>query len=348
MYVRRSFPAAITLTNADHFEIKVDLQINYLWQLENRDISDDFSFSESEPVARKASTDSQATRDDGRCIKDDSENAEFKAIPETSTSITSLVGQALSDPASTPLGPVALGPELFVKSVIKHYTEWLEREIINGPIGKERRRREDEARLKGTNPPTPKILVAAALPPMVPDDALWRITEKYGQRQLPTVCRAPTPPTSPYQDASPAKLQSIDELLRRLPSVCNLATRVRMTNEFNAQLREFCVRHSNIFVFVDVGPAMRASSPDYHSACGEVDRAMWADRLDKTNVHPLWEPTISLWQKELAKEAAVPGCLNWVLKEDPKETLNKYEDRKQGVLDRVSERGYFDATKRNP
>lgn len=256
----------------------------------------------------------------------------------------------MSDPSSTPSGPVALGPELFVQSVIKHYTEWLEREIVNGPIGNERRRREDEAKLQGTTAPTRKVLIAAALPPMVPDDALSRITEKYSQEHLPHVCRAPTPPVSPdTQGASPSKVQIIDELLEQSPTMCDLATRVRMTNDFNTQLGEFCARHADLFVFVDIGPAMKASTPHYNSACGEVDRSYWADKQDKTNVHPLWEPAISIWQKELAAAAGVPGSADWKPKEDPRETLKQYEGKKQDVLARVSKEGfnYFTARKRS-
>lgn len=276
----------------------------------------------------------QATPDEGkrneRDVNGQSEDAELTAISEC---LVNLQDPMISDPSSTPSGPHALGPKLFVKSVIKHYTEWLEREIVNGPIGKERCRRVEEARSQGTVAPTCKILIAAALPPIVPDEALSRITEKYTQTHLPEVCRAPTPPRSPQQVASLVTVQSIDDLLKRSPSLCDLATRVQMTNDFNTQLREFCARYPNIFVFVDIGPAMRASTPDYPAAFGEVDRNSWADKLDKTNVHPLWEPTISLWQRELAMAAGVPGCLDWVLKQDPKETLKKYEDKKQGVLD---------------
>lgn len=199
---------------------------------------------------------------------------------------------------------------------------------------------------QGTTTPTRKLLIAAALPPMVPDDALSHITEKYTQAHLPQVCRAPTPPRSPQQVATPVKVQTIDELLKRTPTICDLATRVRMTNDFNAQLQEFCARYPSIFVFLDIGPAMKHSSPDYHSIVGEVDRSSWADTRDKTNVHPLWEPTISLWQKELAVAAGVPGCLDWKTKEDPKETLKKYEEKKLDVLARVSQGSRDHATVR--
>lgn len=335
---------ADALIIADRNQSQVDLQINYLWQLENRIISDS-SFSELELAARSTSARSQATakegKEDDKNVNGQAEDAELLAIPE---SIGSLSALTMSDPSSTPSGPAALGPELFVKSVIRHYTEWLEREIVNGPVGKERRRREIEAEAQGTTSPTRKLLIAAALPPMVPDDALSHITEKYTQAHLPKVCRAPTPPMSPQQVASSVKVQTIDELLKRIPTICDLATRVTMTNDFNAQLREFCARHPSIFVFVDIGPAMKISSPDYHSAFGEVDRSSWADKLDKTNVHPLWEPTICLWQKELATAAGIPGCLDWKMKEDPEETLKKYEGKKQDVLDRVSQEGTIHAT----
>lgn len=308
----------------------------------------DSSFSETELAAGVAPVITKAILEEGKENEKDangqSEDTELTAISE---SIVDVQGLTVSDPSSTPSGRAALGPELFVKSVIMHYTEWLEREIVNGPIGKERHRREEEAKSQGIAAPTRKILIAAALPPIVPDEALSRITEKYTQTHLPEICKAPTPPISPQQAASLVKIQTIDDLLKHSPTVCDLATRVRMTNDFNTQLREFCARYPNIFVFVDISPAMKASTPDYPSAFGEVDRREWGDKRDTTNVHPLWEETIPLWQKELAMAAGVPGCLEWELKEDPEETRKQYQDKKQAVLDRLQRDGSNHATIRS-
>lgn len=75
-----------------------------------------------------------------------------------------------------------------MQAVVKAYTSWLEREIVNGPIGQriresaKRRQAMERGETRGKVPPPGKILVAGALPPLVDDETLHRIPEKYVER----------------------------------------------------------------------------------------------------------------------------------------------------------------------
>lgn len=148
---------------------QVDLQINYLWQLQNKPLSH-LSFSPSPDVA---SSTTQPI--------DDTDAGDDQPNPALQRSV-------LARATETSLTGPALGPELFVQAVIKAYTFFLEREIVNGPIGE--RLRENAARRQaiqagsttGKLPPPGKVLVAAALPPLVEDEILPRIPEKYVER----------------------------------------------------------------------------------------------------------------------------------------------------------------------
>ncbi|KAI9637735.1 uncharacterized protein MKK02DRAFT_32519 [Dioszegia hungarica] len=143
----------------------VDLQINYLWQLQNKPLSH-LSFE----TPTSASTSQSETETD-----------EEDQTPGLSRTV-------LARATETSLTGPALGPELFVKAVAKAYISFLEREIVNGPIGE--RLRESAARRRaiqageatGKIPPPGKMLVAAALPPLVEDGILPRIPEKYVER----------------------------------------------------------------------------------------------------------------------------------------------------------------------
>lgn len=87
----------------------------------------------------------------------------------------------LASATETSLTGPALGPELFVERIIKGYTAWLEREIVNGPIGQRiRERAQDTTSIRRKTPG--KVLIAAALPPLVDDATLPRIPEKYVDR----------------------------------------------------------------------------------------------------------------------------------------------------------------------
>jgi hypothetical protein len=78
--------------------------------------------------------------------------------------------------------PTALGPTLFVTKVIREYTEFIEREIVNGPIGVKLRAFDEAANdihARNMSPSKNRVLVAGALPPMVKDENLYRILGKY-------------------------------------------------------------------------------------------------------------------------------------------------------------------------
>jgi hypothetical protein len=78
--------------------------------------------------------------------------------------------------------PTALGPTLFVTKVIREYTDFIEREIVNGPVGAKLRAFDEAANdihARNMQPSKNRVLVAGALPPMVRDENLYRILGKY-------------------------------------------------------------------------------------------------------------------------------------------------------------------------
>ena len=137
---------------------QVDLQINYLWQLQHKRLSK-MSFLRT---------------DDGSEADTDTEDDNTPITPPSNV---------LANATDTALKGPALGPGLFVETVIKSYTAWLEREIVNGPIG-QRLRDNVKARASGSGQRVPpgKVLIAGALPPLVEDEMLPRIPEKYVER----------------------------------------------------------------------------------------------------------------------------------------------------------------------
>jgi hypothetical protein len=143
----------------------VDLQINYLWQLQHKPLTA-ASFSPDTvlpPHITRSFTDTSAS--------------------ETETGPTRK-NHVLANATETSLSGHALGPILFVGAVVKAYTSYLEQEIVNGPIGNKLRAQADKARAGRPDPKAVpgRVLVAAALPPLVQDSVLARIPEKYVER----------------------------------------------------------------------------------------------------------------------------------------------------------------------
>jgi hypothetical protein len=71
---------------------------------------------------------------------------------------------------------------LFVRKVVREYTTFIEREIVNGPVGHKVRQFHEAANdvhARGIGPSKNRVLVAGALPPMVHDRYLYRILGKY-------------------------------------------------------------------------------------------------------------------------------------------------------------------------
>ena len=93
----------------------------------------------------------------------------------------------LADATDTAVTGPALGPRLFVEAVLHAYTSWLEREIVNGPVGQ--RIKADHTSRRGLDPdavarlaPPSRVIVAGALPPVIEDEHLYRIPDKYVDR----------------------------------------------------------------------------------------------------------------------------------------------------------------------
>ncbi|WVQ68515.1 uncharacterized protein L199_006723 [Kwoniella botswanensis] len=160
----------------------VDLQINYLWQLANKPISHlSFPSTANSPHNKSHSHENDTV---------DSEEDEADEDSTQHHSHSRRPSNVLATATETSAKGPALGPELFVESVVKAYKSWLEREIVNGPIGKRIKERlleqnqESSSGRSGIRRRTPvsKVLIAAALPPLVEDELLPRIPEKYVER----------------------------------------------------------------------------------------------------------------------------------------------------------------------
>jgi hypothetical protein len=142
---------------------QVDLNINYLWQLVNRDTSRD-SFSPTELSSCSSITDFSAFNSHRRRRK--GKGDETASADHTDNDHTNL----------------ALGPERFVSKVIREYTSFIEREIVNGPTGAKLQGYADAANdihARGVERSRNRVLLAGALPPMVQDKYLYRILGKY-------------------------------------------------------------------------------------------------------------------------------------------------------------------------
>lgn len=350
----------------------VDLQINYLWQLQHK------------PLV-------PATWDERR----DGEFVEASAVSTPLTAAENVLANATENLGKGP----ALGPERFVDSVVNAYTAWLEREVVNGPIGRRAAEVAAQASGEGTGraplrrlAPT-KVLVGAALPPLVQDETLPRIPEKYverleedhakAQRALERgserISRTPwakapsldiedgmakvsiskengngnahtngtATPSTPSLD-NPAKV-SIADLLAHNPPLCTKPVRIEMTQRFNDALRAFCALHPTVLEFVDISADMLALDAAEREAAGEgaaepeipneVDRAAWACPVDLSNIHPLWEPTLPLWLKKLKGLGIPTDTFSYAA--DAEETMRAYEeDKKRRTHKRDGEYGW--------
>jgi hypothetical protein len=377
---------------------QVDLQINYLYQLQHKPISE-LSLSPAETLS---SSSSQPLAIDPTSPEPDGMNAVLATATETA-----LVGPAL-------------GPDLFVKAVFEAYSAFLLREVINGPIG-ERLTQSPTSTSSVRRRPPGKILIASALPPLVEDEYLHRIPEKYVERleedhvkaqkrfegteerisktpwagkgnlgygdgedwtgteqigdggadiglsglhvtdendasQRPgtpksasstmttatdssydangmessvhTSITVPSSPHSVKSDYAPISTQEnktpISVLLEHNPPLCDLSTRVKMTNQYNALLSAFCAEHPQILHFIDISPTI-LSNPKNED--GSADRGTWACPVDPTNIHPLWEPTLPLWLEELGKVGL--GVGNWGRRIGEDESFREYEEDKR-------------------
>ncbi|RXK42357.1 hypothetical protein M231_00347 [Tremella mesenterica] len=252
-----------------------------------------------------------------------------------------------SIPESLPGQYSAPGPQLHCRAVLDAYTTFIEREIVNGPVGSIIK----SANAQGAS--GSKILICGALPPVVPDEIQPRIPDKYILRVnkkpedydppphiLSSLARlsvsdhmyTPSPlPTG--SDLMPKGIPVRDMLLHDYPLV-TLPTRVKMVNDFNTGLKSFCDRYPDILGFVDISPQMltHSNDPDFISRFGEVDQGTWRDTQDPSNIHPLWEPALPFWKEELLKHGIRTDL--WETCGDPHSTLQAFEISKSEKIRR--------------
>lgn len=202
--------------------------------------------------------------------------------------------------------------------------------------------------------------MAAALPPLVEDETLPRIPQKYverlekdhvsAQRAFERGERAPRSTTRLTPDTLESALarasleekegkMSVPMLLKHDPPLCTKPVRIAMTERFNKGLREFCERHPTVLGYVDIAEAMHAQDLEDAQTLKangateedrierEVSRATWACPVDPSNIHPLWEPTLPLWLKAL-KEHGVPTD-QFAMSDDAEATFKAYEEDKR-------------------
>lgn len=152
---------------------KVDLNINYLWQLRNR------------PLLPASFT-----------------PAELEGLHTPFEAFTNYVPPETDDDdvrakhTDNDSRGHALGPKQFVAKVVREYTAFIEREIVLGPIGRMLQTLAEETRSvhwRGGGPSRSRVLVAGALPPMVLDPHLYRLQAKYVDQHADTPSRSPAP-----------------------------------------------------------------------------------------------------------------------------------------------------------
>ena len=346
---------------------QVDLQINYLWQLQHKPITSN-SFPPDTKLSSSLISPDNVTDITG--YEDDSLGLHVAPNVLASATETTLKGPAL-------------GPDLFVEAVLKAYTTFLEREILNGPIGNRIRDRQPCGTGRRASP-AGKVLIAAALPPLVEDHILPRIPEKYVERleeQHEQSQRAQGWPNSPplVADYDPGRDQV--ELDLQALAVIDLS---RSSTSGSSRTSSSSSRASSIFenepMEASAASVFTASSDhsegrssklalttllahdpplctlpvrnrmtnlfnaglatfcakhsdvfglvDITPAMQPVDRATWACPVDPTNIHPLWEPTLPLWLDALA-EHGIPTD-GYSITEDAEETFRAYEvDKKR-------------------
>jgi hypothetical protein len=326
------------------------LQINYLYQLQNRPLTDE-SFVHTDDLSEIISA----------VI-----NGETKAEAEYTV-------DTLANATETSTSGPAFGPLRFVEECFKAYATFLKKQIVYGAVGD--RIRQSIAWRK----PTGRILIAGALPPLIEDGQLSIIPEKYvvrlesehkvTQRQFeedtrqivpsspsssassrlgtPVEATASSPSTPPssimsspraVKSVAPHQRKAVYDLLHFSDTpLCDLPTRIAMTLRWNTLLSLFCAEFPDILTFVDVGPSMVRNNPSDFKADfpAQVDRSRWADAKDPTNIHPSFEQTLPLWMAELTRHEVDVSRFEIVV--DLELSARKYEDEKEVRYERASE-----------
>lgn len=320
------------------------MQINYLWQLQHKPLGP-ATWSDKQPAA----------------------------APPTGTEEESETERILANATENEGRGPALGPDRFVDTVLKAYTTWLEREVVNGPIG--RRAAQVIAQANGPSEagrkslaPT-KVLVAAVLPPLVQDDTLPRIPQKYverleadhvsAQRAFERGERAPrsttrltpesieatmaktslsdTPSPSPGPEGN-GKM-TVQELLKHEPALCTKPVRIAMTERFNSGLKAFCEQHPDVLGYVDIAEAMHDVDAEDAKVMAANSTAM-PERLEREVDRATWACPVDpsnihpLWEPTLplwlkALKAHGVPTDSFAMSDDAEATFKAYEEDKR-------------------
>ena len=160
----------------------------------------------------------------------------------------------LENATETPSAGPALGPVAFVETISKAYQAFLQREVVDGPIGE---------RVRSGRRGKAKVIVAGGLPPFVADEMLERIVDKYVIRLEDShaaneaVIREEEGTELSMREADAAKPKTpLSTLLQHVPPLCTLPVRRRMTDMFNERMSAYCALHPDELAFVDVGAMM--------------------------------------------------------------------------------------------
>ncbi|GAA5903289.1 hypothetical protein JCM8208_002266 [Rhodotorula glutinis] len=129
-----------------------------------------------------------------------------------------------------------------------------------------------------------KVYIVAACPPVVEDCYLEAMADKYLRKAPDAHTLLPLSSSSHPHD---------------------LATRSLMVRRFNAALDAFCAKHECLKL-VNISRELVVGEE------GEVQRVReeYLDRVDPTNVHLLWEPTLPLWVRALPPLAHLAASLD--------------------------------------
>ncbi|KAI5478556.1 diacylglycerol acyltransferase [Pseudohyphozyma bogoriensis] len=152
----------------------------------------------------------------------------------------------------------AYGPAEWIKLVAKEYMDYIKTSIFP---------------LLGENG-VRNLHIAAISLPVVSDRYLDECINKYAQKE-----------------GAPAGLPPLSQVYHEHDS----KTRAKMVKAFNSLLRQFCEAYRGLgLVYVDINPYIvspTATEPD------RVDPA-FVDPQDSTNIHLIWERTLTFWAKE--------------------------------------------------
>ncbi|GAA94545.1 uncharacterized protein L969DRAFT_91499 [Mixia osmundae IAM 14324] len=210
--------------------------------------------------------------------------------------------------------PALIGDD-FVKNMFEAYTAFmrdeLEPRLVNSttPI-----KQSLNSRIKPKF--IEKIYIANSVPPIVPDEALGKMIDKY--RIAPGTVVADLPPLKPTEE---------------IMQFANIKMRQDMTKTFTRLAREFCATRPDVYQLVDINPYITSlGKPADQAEDGVVSPDYISE--DPTNVHLLWETTIQFWVRELASA----GLKESHIRPDLQEQAADYVRRKQKTMTEIAER----------